>query len=63
MNRRNFIKVTGSAGIAGMLAGARYGLRSIPSRWTRKLNPKVKTACQRQTLELLAMAESFRGVS
>ncbi|MEJ2694082.1 MAG: ADP-ribosyl-[dinitrogen reductase] hydrolase [Candidatus Thiodiazotropha sp.] len=61
VNRGGDADTTGA--IAGMLAGARYGLRSVPSRWTRKLNPKVKTACQRQTLELLAMAESFRGAS
>ena len=61
VNRGGDADTTGA--IAGMLAGACYGLQSIPSRWTRKLNPKVKIACQRQTLELLAMAETYRGVS
>jgi ADP-ribosyl-[dinitrogen reductase] hydrolase len=61
VNRGGDADTTGA--IAGMLAGACYGQRSIPSRWTRKLNPKIKKACQRQTHELLAMAETYRGVS
>lgn len=60
VNRGGDADTTGA--IAGMLAGASYGLRSIPERWTRKLNPKVTMACHQQTLKLLAMAEARRGV-
>jgi ADP-ribosyl-[dinitrogen reductase] hydrolase len=61
VNRGGDADTTGA--IAGMLAGACYGLQSIPERWVRKLNPKVKAACQRQTLKLLALAESRHGVA
>jgi ADP-ribosyl-[dinitrogen reductase] hydrolase len=51
VNRGGDADTTGA--IAGMLAVACYGLQSTPSRWTGKLNPQEKMACQRQTLELL----------
>ncbi|MBI5588030.1 MAG: ADP-ribosyl-[dinitrogen reductase] hydrolase [Deltaproteobacteria bacterium] len=39
--------------IAGMLAGAFYGVESIPGRWLRRLDPNVKEAVERQVDILL----------
>lgn len=46
--------------IAGMLAGATYGVESIPSRWLRKLDRKVYDEICQQTDALLARAPLFR---
>jgi ADP-ribosyl-[dinitrogen reductase] hydrolase len=59
VNRGGDADTTGA--IAGMLAGACYGLQSIPERWSKKLNPKIVLACCQQTRELLALAESRHG--
>ena len=40
--------------IAGMLAGATYGVNDIPSRWLRKLDAKVQQEIRDQTEALLA---------
>lgn len=40
--------------IAGMLAGATYGVENIPSRWLRKLDPVVQDEIRAQTDALLA---------
>jgi ADP-ribosyl-[dinitrogen reductase] hydrolase len=61
VNRGGDADTTGA--IAGMLAGACYGLQSIPPRWSQKLDSKVKMSCRQQTLELLALAETRRGVA
>jgi ADP-ribosyl-[dinitrogen reductase] hydrolase len=45
--------------IAGMLAGALYGLRSIPPRWLRALDPTVRDACQRQARALASGAAAL----
>jgi ADP-ribosyl-[dinitrogen reductase] hydrolase len=42
--------------IAGMLAGATYGLSQIPSAWLQKLDAGVATEIRRQTPTLLAIA-------
>lgn len=42
--------------IAGMLAGACYGVDAIPKRWKKALNKQVREACEQQALELLAVA-------
>jgi ADP-ribosyl-[dinitrogen reductase] hydrolase len=42
--------------IAGMLAGATYGVQSIPGGWLQKLDPKVKAEIEMQTSGLLAIA-------
>ena len=42
--------------IAGMLAGATYGLAAIPSGWLRKLDPVVKAEIETQVAGLLAVA-------
>lgn len=41
--------------IAGMMAGALYGVNEIPNRWLRKLDPKVKHIIKYQTDKLLMM--------
>lgn len=46
--------------IAGMLAGATYGVEDIPSRWLRKLDRKVYDEICQQTDALLARAPLFR---
>ncbi len=46
--------------IAGMLAGATYGVEDIPSRWLRKLDSKVYDEICQQTDALLARAPLFR---
>ncbi len=61
VNRGGDADTTGA--IVGMLAGACYGLRSIPGRWIKKLNPEIAMACQQQTLELLSLAEARRGAA
>jgi len=42
--------------IAGMLAGATYGVQSIPSGWLQKLDPKIKTEIETQVSGLLELA-------
>lgn len=55
VNRGGDADTTGA--IAGMLAGAYYGLPSVPARWRRALDRDVARACERQALALLALAE------
>lgn len=45
--------------IAGMLAGATYGVENIPSRWLRKLDPAVQDEIRAQTDALLARSPHF----
>jgi ADP-ribosyl-[dinitrogen reductase] hydrolase len=42
-----------------MLAGALYGLRALPQRWLKQLDPAVRSACARQARELAALATSI----
>lgn len=42
--------------LAGMLAGAAYGVQNIPAHWLKKLDPKVAQAVEAQTEELLKLA-------
>jgi ADP-ribosyl-[dinitrogen reductase] hydrolase len=42
--------------LAGMLAGARYGLGQIPQRWLQQLDEGVAAQIRRQTLGLLQTA-------
>lgn len=44
--------------IAGMLAGATYGLKSIPGGWLQKLDPAVKIELHKQVDGLLAVARN-----
>lgn len=59
VNRGGDADTTGA--IAGMLAGACYGFAAIPERWSRRLNPRVKSLCMEQTHALLTLAETKRG--
>jgi len=42
--------------LAGMLAGAAYGVAGIPSYWLKKLDKRVKTHIEKQTEALLEIA-------
>jgi ADP-ribosyl-[dinitrogen reductase] hydrolase len=55
VNRGGDADTTGA--IAGMLAGACYGVDSIPRQWRNALNSKIRNACEKQSLALLALAE------
>ncbi len=54
VNRGGDADTTGA--IAGMLAGACYGLQSIPKRWLKQLDSKKKAACATQAEDLLSIA-------
>ena len=54
VNRGGDADTTGA--IAGMLAGARYGLEAIPRRWLKALDSRVRDACEAQALALLSVA-------
>lgn len=51
VNRGGDADTTGA--IAGMLAGARYGLAGIPKRWLNALDPKIRNACETQARALM----------
>ncbi len=61
VNRGGDADTTGA--IAGMLAGACYGLHSIPQQWRGRINPKVKATCIQQTHDLLALAQTRSGAA
>ncbi|MBS1144955.1 MAG: draG [Proteobacteria bacterium] len=52
VNRGGDADTTGA--IAGMLAGARYGLDSIPKRWLKAVDEKIRSQCEAQALALLS---------
>ncbi|MDD5298140.1 MAG: ADP-ribosyl-[dinitrogen reductase] hydrolase [Rhodocyclaceae bacterium] len=60
VNRGGDADTTGA--IAGMLAGARYGLSAIPSRWLKALEPRVCEACKTQARALVA-SDYAQGLS
>lgn len=41
--------------LAGMLAGALYGVQSIPKHWLRKLDPDIRHRIEVQTRQLLSL--------
>ena len=43
--------------LAGMLAGARYGVQQIPERWLARLDQQIVEQIQQQTIELIRFAE------
>lgn len=51
VNRGGDADTTGA--IAGMLAGARYGMAAIPRRWLKALDPAVSEQCSRQADALM----------
>ncbi len=61
VNRGGDADTTGA--IAGMLAGACYGVAAIPEQWLRKMDHKVMEACREQTFQLLAKAKARRGAA
>jgi ADP-ribosyl-[dinitrogen reductase] hydrolase len=54
VNRGGDADTTGA--IAGMLAGARYGMDSIPNRWLKVLDEKICAQCPDQARTLLAIS-------
>ena len=54
VNRGGDADTTGA--IAGMLAGAIYGLEAIPARWLGELDPAVRAACEAQARLLAGLA-------
>jgi ADP-ribosyl-[dinitrogen reductase] hydrolase len=46
--------------LAGMLAGAAYGMSGIPGYWLRKLDKRIKAQIEEQTEALLMLAEPAR---
>jgi len=53
VNRGGDADTTGA--IAGMIAGALYGLDSIPNQWLTRLDPHIKTECETQSQQLLQL--------
>jgi len=53
VNRGGDADTTGA--IAGMLAGARYGLAGIPRRWLRSLDELARVRCEKQAEALLLL--------
>jgi len=45
--------------LAGMLAGAKYGVQQIPQRWLKQLNQKIVDQIRQQTTELIRLAGSL----
>ncbi len=56
VNRGGDADTTGA--IAGMLAGARYGLAAIPRRWLRGLDELTRVRCEKQAEALISLAGS-----
>ena len=54
VNRGGDADTTGA--ITGMLAGALYGLDSIPARWLKALDPAIRTRCATQARALVLRA-------
>ncbi|MBP6653405.1 MAG: ADP-ribosyl-[dinitrogen reductase] hydrolase [Propionivibrio sp.] len=59
VNRGGDADTTGA--IAGMLAGALYGLRSIPPHWLKALEPAVRDDCLQQARALVITSERLSG--
>jgi ADP-ribosyl-[dinitrogen reductase] hydrolase len=54
VNRGGDADTTGA--IAGMLAGAMYGMKQIPDVWLNTLNPDIRQSCRAQALRLIQLA-------
>lgn len=46
--------------LAGMLAGAAYGVSDIPSYWLKKLDKNIKTEIEHQTHALIKLAQKVK---
>jgi ADP-ribosyl-[dinitrogen reductase] hydrolase len=53
VNRGGDADTTGA--IAGMLAGALYGLEGLPGRWLHALDPAIRQSCENQARALLRL--------
>ncbi|WP_186407949.1 ADP-ribosyl-[dinitrogen reductase] hydrolase [Candidatus Accumulibacter aalborgensis] len=56
VNRGGDADTTGA--IAGMLAGARYGLEAIPARWQKALDPQIRQRCADQAAALVILSQA-----
>ena len=56
VNRGGDADTTGA--IAGMLAGARYGLAAIPGRWLAGLDPLIRQRSSAQAAALIALSQA-----
>ena len=59
VNRGGDADTTGA--IAGMLAGALYGLKALPKRWLSALNADIRSRVGHQAQALLALSPACRG--
>ena len=59
VNRGGDADTTGA--IAGMIAGAFYGLESLPQRWRAKMNKTVFAECDAQAVALIEIGKGFTG--
>jgi ADP-ribosyl-[dinitrogen reductase] hydrolase len=50
-----------TAAIAGMLAGALYGLEGLPERWLRRLEGPTRAACEAQAQALIRLSAAMAG--
>lgn len=57
VNRGGDADTTGA--IAGMIAGAIYGVEAIPHHWVKALDTKVAAACQEQAIILLRLSDQI----
>lgn len=48
--------------IAGMIAGAIYGMEGIPKHWLKALDPEVSATCQRQAKALIKMSKGYQNL-
>lgn len=61
VNRGDDADTTGA--LAGMLAGARFGVRGLPRRWLRKVDPEIRHRIEVQTRQLLSLHSNIGGRS
>ncbi len=60
VNRGGDADTTGA--IAGMLAGARFGLAAIPPRWIKALDRDIRARCETQASRLVLLAAASPGM-
>lgn len=59
VNRGDDADTTGA--LAGMLAGARFGVRAIPRHWIRQIDPDIRHRIEVQVRQLLSLHSSIGG--
>jgi ADP-ribosyl-[dinitrogen reductase] hydrolase len=57
VNRGGDADTTGA--IAGMIAGAYYGIDAVPGTWLKALDSEVRYRCSRQAMRILPMSPAF----